>query len=208
MEDQPKRGIVYILTNEAMEGYLKIGMTSGDTPDRVRQRMRELDSTGVPRPFHCEYAAVVEDAANVERGLHTAFGDRRVRSNREFFQDIEPFRVIAALQMIAQADVTPDASALTSEEVTEKPPRRPPFNFGHVRINAGAELQFIKSFDVTCTVVNEKQVQFRGETMSLSRAADLALGKPLGSVAGPQYWMFEEETLSERRRRMEETGDE
>ena len=41
------QGIVYILTNEAMPGYVKIGRTDGDLAGRVRQ----LNSTGVPLPF-------------------------------------------------------------------------------------------------------------------------------------------------------------
>ena len=94
MVEQPNNtGIVYILTNEAMDGYIKIGMTSGDSPKDVQKRMSELDSTGVPRAFQCEYAAVVENYANVEGALHTAFGDYRVRTNREFFEGLAPFRV-------------------------------------------------------------------------------------------------------------------
>lgn len=39
--------IVYILTNEAMPGYIKIGRTGTS----VEQRMRELDKTSTPRRF-------------------------------------------------------------------------------------------------------------------------------------------------------------
>ena len=38
------QGIVYILINEAMPGYTKIGKTLST----VKQRMKDLDSTGVP----------------------------------------------------------------------------------------------------------------------------------------------------------------
>ena len=46
--------IVYVLTNPAMPGMVKIGMT--DRPD-VQRRMSELYSTGVPLPFECVIAA-------------------------------------------------------------------------------------------------------------------------------------------------------
>ena len=44
--------IVYVLTNESMEGLVKIGRTSTG----VEQRIRELDNTSVPLPFQCFYA--------------------------------------------------------------------------------------------------------------------------------------------------------
>ena len=39
--------IVYVLTNEAMEGMVKIGRTTTS----VEQRIRELDNTSMPLPF-------------------------------------------------------------------------------------------------------------------------------------------------------------
>ena len=73
---------VYILTNEAMPGIIKIGLTENPVSERVLQ----LDTTSVPVPFQCYYAAKVEDHKKVERALHTAFGDFRSRPNREFFK--------------------------------------------------------------------------------------------------------------------------
>ena len=49
-------GIVYVLTNPAMPGLVKIGKTSRSS---VKGRLRELYSTGVPVPFECVF-----------RGLH------------------------------------------------------------------------------------------------------------------------------------------
>ena len=58
--------IVYILTNEAMPDMVKIGITS----TTVEERMKSLQTTGVPLPFTCYYAAEVEDAGKIERVLH------------------------------------------------------------------------------------------------------------------------------------------
>ena len=44
-------GIVYVLTNPAMEGLVKIGKTSRSA---LENRMGALYSTGVPFPFNCE----------------------------------------------------------------------------------------------------------------------------------------------------------
>ena len=46
--------IVYVLINEAMPGYVKIGRTSN-----VTQRLNNLDWTNIPLPFECFYAARV-----------------------------------------------------------------------------------------------------------------------------------------------------
>ena len=58
--------IVYVLTNEAMEGMVKIGRTTTS----VEQRIRELDNTSLPLPFQCFYAAEVANSAIVEGKLH------------------------------------------------------------------------------------------------------------------------------------------
>ena len=86
-----KSGNIYILINAAMPNYVKIGKTE----QAVEERMKTLDTTSVPLPFECFYAARVEDIDFVERQLHDAFGNQRVRKNREFFE-IDPARVTAA----------------------------------------------------------------------------------------------------------------
>ena len=72
--------VIYVLTNEAMPGLIKIGITNGDVSERIKQ----LDNTSIPLPFECFYAAEVTDAAKAEKAIHTAFGDHRVRPSREF----------------------------------------------------------------------------------------------------------------------------
>ena len=100
--------IVYVLTNPAMPGIVKIGMTESDD---VQVRMKSLYSTGVPLPFECVVARQLEDvdAARVESALHTAFDPSRINSSREFFQ-IEPEQVEALLQVMPGRDVTPGVS--------------------------------------------------------------------------------------------------
>ena len=50
--------IVYVLTNPAMPGIVKIGMT--DMRQNVQHRMGQLYSTGVPLPFDCVIAREIE----------------------------------------------------------------------------------------------------------------------------------------------------
>lgn len=88
-------GIVYVLTNPAMEGLVKIGKTSRSA---LENRMGELYSTGVPFPFNCELAVEVDDDTTVENALHKAFDKYRVNPRREFFEvDPEHIKPLIAL---------------------------------------------------------------------------------------------------------------
>ena len=202
------QGIVYVLTNEAMPGYVKVGKT-----DNIEQRLRALDWTNLPLPFECFFAAKVADASFVEAQLLEAFGDNRVRARREFLR-ISPERVVAALRLAALEDVTPREDVPVSEEVRhdleEARARRANFNFDMVQIPVGAVLTFTRDDKVTATVANNRRVTFNGAITSLSEAARLALaaqGLNWSAVQGPLYWQYEGETLDERRRRMEEGSD-
>lgn len=203
-----KGGIVYILTNEAMPGYVKIGKTTTS----VEQRILELSrSTAVPLPFECYYAARVADMNQVERAFHDAFGDHRKNPRREFFI-ISPERVVAILRLLTIEDVTPardigveskeDAVAI---EVARK--KRSAFNFKMVDIPAGSELNFIQDENITCIVApDQKHVIFKEKEMSTSEAAAEALGSKWWPQ-GPGYWTYDGETLDERRLRMEGDGE-
>ena len=145
----PSTGIVYVLSNVAMPGYIKIGYISGSSPLDVQQRMKQLDGTGVPRAFDCEYAALVSNCAQVEKAIHTAFGDFRVRQNREFFEGVEPFRVKAILQLLAIEEMTPIANKKHKGESdfgdleSEQPMRRrETFTFSMIDVPRGATLEW------------------------------------------------------------------
>ena len=86
--------IVYVLTNSAMPGLVKIGYTSQDD---ANSRIAQLYTTGVPVPFTIEYACKVQNAEEVEKALHVAFGPNRINPKREFFR-IEPDQAIAILK--------------------------------------------------------------------------------------------------------------
>jgi chromatin remodeling complex protein RSC6 len=76
-----EKGYVYILSNPSFN-FLKIGFTNRD----VKNRIEELNTTGVPTPFELVYEVLVWDAESVERKIHSELNDCRVRDNREFFQ--------------------------------------------------------------------------------------------------------------------------
>lgn len=192
---------VYILTNPAIPGMVKVGRT--DNP--VEQRMKEIDKTGVPLPFQCFYAAEVADSSLVERKLHEAFSDRRVRVNREFFQ-VDPSQVQAALELAALRDVTPRSDVVEQDTdvqaMQDYAQRYGKYSFSFVGIEHGSVLTFVRDETVEAVVATDSQVSFRGEVMSLSAAALKALadqGVHWSTCAGPQYWLYQGETLSQLR---------
>jgi len=200
---------VYILTNEAMPGYIKIGLTENP----VSERVVGLDNTSVALPFQCYYAARVEDNRKIERALHTAFGDFRVRPNREFFK-MDPYKVKVILEVLAIEDVTPknelvvtaeDSQALRSVGI-----KAGRFRFSSAGIPIGATLNFVKDFNLTAIVEEDTWVVFGGERHSLTTAALEALkkcGYNWSSVQGPEYWLHNGETAGSLRAKKLETDD-
>ena len=73
-------------------------------------------------------------------------------------------------------------------------------------IKPGDTLVFARGENITSTVINRHEVEFEGEPMSLTASA-LIIIKRLGytwdHIAGPQYWMFDGETLYRRKKRLE-----
>lgn len=200
--------IIYILTNEAMPGLVKIGYTQ-----ELVQRMRELSTpSGVPLPFECHYAAEVPDHVRVERLLHQLFSEHRVNPKREFFR-IPPEKAVLALQIGGFADVTPGDDLDGAEDAVEKAAmervraRRERINLAAIGIKPGHVLTFSRDDNRVVEVVAENKVRMNGQELSLSRAAIKVLnerGFHTTHASGSQYWKFEGETLDERRLRLEE----
>jgi hypothetical protein len=194
-------GIIYVLTNAAMPGLIKIGKTNRDIGDRIK----ELDTTGTPLPFECFYAAEVTDVEKVEKAIHEAFGDHRIRKNREFFK-LSPDKPKAIIELLRIKTVTPGVELFTEaddrEALGEAKKRRAVFSFPMVGLGAGTVLQSVFDDAITCIVKGERWVEFRGKEESLSSSAlEIAHEKGLGwsAVAGPDYWKYDGKTLSELR---------
>jgi rubrerythrin len=76
-------GYVYILSNPAIPGLLKIGFTT----HAVENRAAELSaSTAVVTPFVVEYWHLTAAADDVERRVHEHFKNHRENKKREFFR--------------------------------------------------------------------------------------------------------------------------
>ena len=200
---------VYILTNPSIPDLVKIGRTTN-----LKERMRSLSShSGVPVPFECYYCCEVENSKEVEKRLHTGLGDPRIKINpkREFFR-ISPERVKVLLEGYSIREVNLEGDVVEDPEEQEvlnrERSRRPVFTFSMLNIPTGSTLKFLRDETKIVTVTRDREVEFEGNRTSLNQVTlDLLRnehGKNWTTVRGPDYWIFENETLTERRLRMEE----
>ena len=203
-------GIVYILTNPSMPDLIKIGRTDGALDERVRNLS---SATGVPLPFEVFYAAQVEDSVGWERAIHEAFDDRRLNPKREFFR-LSPDKPLAILKMANAVVVTPTHDITDSPEELEALDRERRrdinFSFGGLPIPHGAVLQSVFDEEITCEVIGNKDVRFRGEVHSLSGAALIVAHEKSyhwKSIRGPAYWKYDGRTLLEIREAGDGSGD-
>jgi len=200
-----KQGIVYVLTNPAMPGLVKIGQTGNE----IANRLRELNTTGVPFPFDCLYACEVSDCEQVEDALHEAFYPYRVNPKREFFK-IDPGQAIAILRLLEGGkgnDVTPAVSAeidktvsISEKEASEYyKKRRPPLNFTEMGIPTGAKLIFAyKDILAEVYVSSDKGVKYidGSEEKSMTQVTREILQLDY-NVQPTRYWSYEGKSLND-----------
>ena len=195
-------GIVYVLSNRAMPGLVKIGMT---TRPELDARLKELYTTGVPVPFDVEYACEVKasNCAKIEKALHTAFEPNRINANREFFQ-IKKEQAIAILEIFNEKDVTTEVSDemdnnLNPDDIASKikaTKHRPPLNFSQMGIPIGSTPTYNADPSIAVTVIGDKRVEYLGEEMSLTAVTSKLLNITYGVQPTPR-WSFNGTNLQE-----------
>jgi hypothetical protein len=128
---------------------------------------------------------------------------------KEFFR-INPERVISILKLLQKEDVTPvideyeDVEEKNAVEVEKS--RRSRFNFAIADIPIGSILEFYYDKNITAVVASDREIIYQGITSSLNKVT-LAVLKDRGriwkSAHGPAFWLYQGETLDERRQRLE-----
>jgi hypothetical protein len=198
---------VYVISNPAMPDLVKIGKTCN-----VSDRLRQLSSsTSVPFPFELHYAAEIRDDLThdaVESALHNAFRDCRVNEKREFFR-LSPDRVIPLLELLSKPETVQDedptdyAKEMSKEFHNVKVPRRGRASFEDMHVPVGSVLTFKADPNITCIVVDQYNVEYKGERMALSAAAlnvwNTVYSKGWNTARGPFDWHYEGVSLVDRR---------
>jgi hypothetical protein len=197
-------GTVYLLTNPAMPGLVKIGMT---TREDVKLRMKELYGTGVPVPFECKYVCKVKisDCAKIEKALHTAFKPNRINADREFF-NIDLEQAEAILVLFHREDITNEVNNEIQNDLTEndkiasdrfKRKMRPPLNFQEMDIPIGAKLVYLKAdTSIEVEVCSNRKILYNGIETSLTAVTKELLGLDY-AVQPTRYWVYDGKNLSD-----------
>ena len=202
-------GTVYVLTNPAMKGIVKIGKTTRE----VNSRLSELYKTGVPMPFICEYSAHVENEDKAEKALFEAFAPYRINSNREFFQ-VEANQVIALLKYMElkeniETKIESPKPVFRQINKSTKIKKQFRLRFRDIGIPSQSQLLF-QDGETTCTAWDhgckavvkltssnkEYSKDWRNGGYSLYELTRKLLGK--NSPIKPfRYWSYKEKTLEE-----------
>ena len=190
-----------------MPDIIKIGFTEKS----LEKRLSSLYNSSVPVPFECYFASEVDDARDIESLLHQAFGDLRVNNSREFFR-VSPENVRILLERfgteieVGNLDIPNEDKNALNKAISEARSIREAFNFKMVSIEPGSELVFLRDENEIAVVLDHKKITHRNSETSLSAAALLLLnemGSARTTVAGPRFWKYEGEILSDLRNRME-----
>lgn len=205
--------IVYVLSNEAMPALVKIGRTSQEP----EQRLRNLYTTGVPLPFKCEYACYTSHPVELEAALHKLLASLRVNPAREFFR-ISPENILPLLRMLneksderALTEVNralgreEDAAALAAEtrlrqaheEEQHRRKRCPNLDFTRMHIPEGAAIEFTKGEQrVTAQIAAPRKVLYEHQEYSLTELTRQLLPASFSGNPLP-YWTYQGRTLQE-----------
>ena len=76
------QGWVYIITNQALAGLVKVGFTT----NHPHERARELRNTGVPHPYAVEYAVLVDNPRRLEKKVHRHLSGEKLKADKEWFR--------------------------------------------------------------------------------------------------------------------------
>ena len=108
------KGWVYVISNDAMPGLVKVGFSSKD-PDL---RASELNHTGSPHPYIVDYEVLTEHPRDIEQRVHRKLSEHR--EGREWFRCTPEFAVSAVQQIVGDGAIVESfkrADRLKAEEI-------------------------------------------------------------------------------------------
>ena len=222
INDMPKaeqhKGVIYILTNPSFKEYVKIGYAH-DVEKRIQQLNR---SETVPFAFRA-YATYEVDSELTDKELHNLIdklnpdlrtidnfdGKRRVKE----FYEMSKEDAYAILESIAKISgtldrlkrCTPTGKQLKEEQRAEEArenARRGAFRFSQAGIAPGERVVFIENESIQPIVVDDRHIEYDGQTTSLSALAQQLKGFH-HPVQGTLWFTYKGVKLTDLRDKME-----
>lgn len=218
MSKRDTKGVVYILTNPSFPDYVKIGYAND-----IEKRLKQLNrSETIPFAFRA-YAIYEVERTLTDKELHklidTINPDLRAIENFDGKERVKEFYAMSAedayslLESIARISgtidrlkrITPEGHEVIDEQIAEEvreTARRGPFRFSECGIQPGSEIVFIDDDTVRPVVVDDRRIEYDGETTSVSALAQKLKGFD-HPTQGTLYFKYQGEKLAERRERLE-----
>ena len=197
--------MVNILANGAISDFVKIGFTVD-----LAERMWKLDkSGGAPFKWDCVYSAEVENPGAWVWMVRDLFAGSRVSRCLFHTEVTEQALGVLRLERGEEVKLTSGGKSRCGKKSTKgkKGKRGRNFDFEILAIETRAELEFPCEVESVCRVTQVKppRVEYVGEDMTLTEAAERVLGREsTKGVQGPLYWRYEGETLVAPRLRLEQ----
>lgn len=213
-----KKGVIYILTNPSFPDYIKIGYATD-----IEKRLKQLNrSETIPFAFrvYAIYEVTTEltdkelhkliDALNPDlRTIETFDGKERVKE----FYAMSPEDGYALLECIAKISGTtdnlkrmkPEGHEILDEQVANdirETARKGPFRFTECGIPVGSVIEFIEDASIKATVIDDRKIEYNGETTSVSALAQKLKGFD-HAVQGTLWFTYKGKRLTDIRDEIE-----
>ena len=220
MTKDKKFGVIYILTNPSFPDFVKIGYAQD-----IEKRLKQLNrSETIPFAFRV-YAVYKVESKLTDKELHKLIDnlnpDLRTIENFDGKERVKEFYAMSAedayglLECIAKISgtedrlqrLTPEGHEILDEQIANEvreTARRGPFRFSDCNIPVGSELTFIENSDIKAVVVDDRRIEYDGETTSVSALAQKLKGFD-HPVQGTLWFLYKGEKLTDIRDRIEKS---
>jgi hypothetical protein len=98
------KGWIYIISNKAMPGIIKIGYSTKDP----KLRAEELNHTGSPHPYIVEYEMLIEKPFEIEQKIHKVLYNNH--EGKEWFRCSIESAISAIKRMMSRPSVEQEAT--------------------------------------------------------------------------------------------------
>ena len=212
------KGVIYMLTNPSFPDYVKIGYATD-----IEKRLKQLNRSETI-PFAFRVYAIYEvdkglsdkelhkliDSLNPElRTIETFDGKERVKE----FYAMTAEDAYSLLECIAKISGTgdrlkrmsPEGHEILDQQIADEVKetvRRGPFRFSECGIPFGSEIEFVDDSSIKPVVIDDRHIEYLGETTSVSALARKLKGFD-HAVQGTLWFKYRGEVLSELRDRLE-----
>ena len=220
MTKDKKFGVIYILTNPSFPDFVKIGYAQD-----IEKRLKQLNrSETIPFAFRV-YAVYKVESKLTDKELHKLIDnlnpDLRTIENFDGKERVKEFYAMSAedayglLECIAKISgtedrlqrLTPEGHEILDEQIANEvreTARKGPFRFSDCNIPVGSELTFIENSDIKAIVVDDRRIEYEGETTSVSALAQKLKGFD-HPVQGTLWFLYKGEKLTDIRDRIEKS---